>query len=184
MAGAYFTTTDPNPQTRCPLIKIASELRNYIYTLVLSVRPNERRTILITKTPNHPEVPTVLTLLQTCRLIRNEAQGLFYSIQRLELRARDNIPEWGDLELIPLCGDMTRRLCGQGRSAICDLSITYICPQRFSGALRVLHRLEGLETLTLNLSGSYTHYRYVGSLRSWSKSGHFGRLLSASCHGA
>lgn len=86
-----MSPASPNPQTGCRLFQLSPELRNYIWTFVLTVELNpntaqgEAAAVLLTTTPNHPETPTVLSLLQTCRLIYVEACGIFYSSQHIEL---------------------------------------------------------------------------------------------------
>ena len=145
---------EPDPQAQCGLFSLPAELRNYIYTLVLTVQPNERGTISLTKTPTHPTIPTVLSILQTCRLIRDEAQGIFYSVHDLELRARFESPVWRPEQFLRQCSAMVRCLSSKRRSAIRTLLITSQYVEHITGALRHTRRLEGLETLTLSLEGA------------------------------
>lgn len=89
--GSCISKTAPNPQTQCRLFSLPAELRNEIYTLVFAVPQNASGRVVLSHTSHHtPAKPTVLSILQTCRLIRDEAEDLFYNIHHLEIGNPDH----------------------------------------------------------------------------------------------
>ena len=72
-----------NPQTSSPFFHhLPAEIRLQIYELVLYVPPPAGQTCIFLSKHYH-STPSVLTLLETCRLIFSEAETIFYSINRL-----------------------------------------------------------------------------------------------------
>lgn len=79
-------------QCGCRLFALPAEIRNHIYDLSLTVLPTEPNSaVKITRTPPSSEKPTILSLLQTCRLINEEAHSIFYHNNTLQ------IARWEDL---------------------------------------------------------------------------------------
>ncbi|KAK4503516.1 hypothetical protein PRZ48_004431 [Zasmidium cellare] len=69
------------PQDRCHLFRLPAEIRNSIYSLALAVKPDQRGYVAIRRRVSKPG--SVLELLGTCRIIYQEASGLFYGEHRL-----------------------------------------------------------------------------------------------------
>jgi hypothetical protein len=89
MKGEKDLRAAPNPQTQCKLFALPAELRNEIYTLVLRVQPNNNDYGCIPISPlQNSTRPSVLSLLQTCRLICDEAEGIFYNCNHIEIYHR------------------------------------------------------------------------------------------------
>lgn len=65
------------------LLSLSPELRNEIYGYCLAVVPNANGTVRLSRVPG--EAPSVLALLRTCKLINEEASGLFYFLHCVEL---------------------------------------------------------------------------------------------------
>lgn len=134
-----------NPQTACRLFGLPAEIRNEIYTLALFVgRRDEgsnaelgQQTTLLTKCPQHPERPSVLSLLQTCRLVLEEAHGIFYSTHWLDL----DVYLEGRMRL----GVFTKALSGRRLSAFRQVSVRF-CNAEDCGTL--LRCLAGFPRLT------------------------------------
>ena len=70
------------PQLTSNFFTLSPELRNRIYHLVLHI-PGLQLVKSDQLPPSAP--PSVLSLLQTCRQIRDEAQGIFYACNELRL---------------------------------------------------------------------------------------------------
>lgn len=94
----------PDPQTECRLFSLPGEIRTYIYELVLTVPPNQDGRVVVpsarrkrfeaqletqSRSPSKVHSPgkvpatvpearreTVLRLLETCRLVNDEAAGI------------------------------------------------------------------------------------------------------------
>lgn len=83
-----------NPQAQSRLLALPAELRTRIYELVLSQPPNPKGRITIRhddeRVPCGKARPSVLSLLRTCRLVYQEAAGIFYAQNELELYRREN----------------------------------------------------------------------------------------------
>lgn len=76
-----------NPQTQCRLLQLPPELRNEIWTLVMQCPRNnaEQFQQALLTTRHNAQRPSVLSLLLTCRFIQDEAYGIFYSCQFIEV---------------------------------------------------------------------------------------------------
>jgi hypothetical protein len=87
MKGHSDLRAAPNPQTQCKLFALPAELRNEIYTLVLRVTTDNDGRVKLSPL-QHSTTPSVLSLLQTCRLVCDEAEGIFYNCNHVELYHR------------------------------------------------------------------------------------------------
>ena len=76
----------PHPQTQCGLFSLPAEIRDYrdyTYALVLTVG-DQRSLVTLEHPTDRREKLTVMSILQTCRLILEEAGGLFYALKNLK----------------------------------------------------------------------------------------------------
>ena len=130
-------------QPQCPLLNLPAELRDEIYRDAMTVHPNRDGTVLLFTSSSHVEIPSVLSLLLTCRQVHNEAQEMFYSINNLEVGGFvaslvfDNCLLQGFIDSLS-----TKR-----RSAIQSFTIMIEGPERGAMALRILSQLPKLKTL-------------------------------------
>ena len=69
----------PISQDDCPLFKLPAELRNYVWELALAVEPDKHDRVEIRLARSRARKPSVLMILGTCRLINQEAAGMFIS---------------------------------------------------------------------------------------------------------
>ncbi|KAK4503514.1 hypothetical protein PRZ48_004429 [Zasmidium cellare] len=120
-------TGPPLPQEQCLLFRIPPELRNFIYELALEVEPDSDGEVTLHR-QFRKDHPTVLNLLGVCRLINQEAAGIFYSQHKIVIH-------WNTL-----CanGDYDHGLRSPG----------------FASTLSRL-RLKGLRDLTVTCSGGF-----------------------------
>jgi len=87
------TPANMDTYDECTLLSLAPELRNRIYEYVLILdcpgKPDDCTTVPIKRiTAVNGAKPSVLSVLQTCRQICDEAQGVFYA-QRLHFQFAD-----------------------------------------------------------------------------------------------
>jgi hypothetical protein len=76
----------PNPQKQSIFFTLPPELRQEIYRLIFNVSPTPDGTVRQQRhSKPHPNKPTVLSILQTCALIRNEAEDLFYNKHHIKI---------------------------------------------------------------------------------------------------
>ena len=109
MAGSCAGKAAPNPQTECRIFGLPPELRNEIYLLVFAVPTNKRGTVIVSNSSLHMLAkPTVLSILQTCRLIRNEAEGLFYNKHDIEIGIQNHEFGSNDIENFMKCTNALR----------------------------------------------------------------------------
>ncbi|EME43629.1 hypothetical protein DOTSEDRAFT_25550 [Dothistroma septosporum NZE10] len=83
-----------HPQDACLLFtRLPAELRTCIYECVLIVQPDDEHgsVRLIRHLPGEHAPLSVLTLLETCRLIHNEALGIFFQQNRFRLSFRTSL---------------------------------------------------------------------------------------------
>ncbi|KAK3708755.1 hypothetical protein LTR37_011276 [Vermiconidia calcicola] len=136
------TESTPNPQAHCRLFALPAEIRNDIYSLVLTSPWPAKGALALTPTPRDPSTLTVLSLLQTCRLINDEACGLFYSthirvIYRMAWKKREQLHIF------------TRRTSIKRLSAIPKLTVFVICMEDVSAVFKLLYKFKGLKSLHL-----------------------------------
>lgn len=146
-----------NSQPQSRLFTLPAEIRNHIYTLVLTVPTHDEAIwspqystppILLIPYPNDPNKPTVLSLLATCRLVHDEAYGIFYSMQSLEL----------DHHTMP----STRLLSKQRLAAFREVTTTAYEPEELNTLLRKLRHFPQLKIVTINLHlDSLTHLQHL-----------------------
>lgn len=135
-----------NPQTECKLFSIPAEIRNHIYYLVLTVKPEDSCRVSLTSIPAHSEQPTVLSILQTCRLVTDEAQAIFYNTNHIVLRERYDMP----------IADFVRRTSLKRLSGIRNLTVIMSADLEPAAAIcRVLHRLDGLTALLIHIEHGF-----------------------------
>lgn len=139
-----------DPQADCRLFLLPAEIRNDIYTLALTVAPSVddeyaengiEKSVPLTTSPEHPERPSVLALLQTCRLVHDEACGIFYSTQRLHLVIR-----YGDS-----IAQMTRSLSACRLQAFREFKVTVRSLEAVTLAIKTLRRLSSLHVARINI---------------------------------
>lgn len=87
-----------NTQEQSALFKLPTEIRLYIYELLLVI-PCDSHGIRITNTPARPHEPTVLSVLATCKLVNSEAETIFYSLNRLSIEQSDFLSTLGHRRL-------------------------------------------------------------------------------------
>ncbi|KAK5170962.1 uncharacterized protein LTR77_004106 [Saxophila tyrrhenica] len=110
-------------QTKWRLFKLPPEVRNAIYVLVLaSNATSDDGTVAIAKRTGRDLAPSVLTVLQTCRLVYSEAYGIFYSGQHLELNNNDGCANRGQRSTI-IFSSFVERLDRSRLAAIENLTI-------------------------------------------------------------
>ncbi|KAK4542837.1 hypothetical protein LTR36_006213 [Oleoguttula mirabilis] len=91
------TQAPQQPVSPPPLLALPPELRTRIWEYVFSSVADEHGSVCLTRTiqPQDEDEdedapwPSVLVLLETCRQIRDEAEGLFYHLNRLQLDFED-----------------------------------------------------------------------------------------------
>lgn len=84
--------TETGGEENCPLPALPPELRNTMYEYLLTNEPAEGGAVTISRTATaRPRRPSVLSVLQTCRQVRDEAQAIFY--HENHLRICYDIPE-------------------------------------------------------------------------------------------
>lgn len=152
---ASLSATTRSPQAQCHLFRIPPELRNYIYELILTVCPNDQGTVVINRTDRtaFPEHESRLCILQTCHLINEEAQGIYYSVHHLELRPSPALG-FHPHDLVQRTTAFIQCLNEKRRCAITKFTFTANYIEQVTGALKQVHLLTGLEILTLCLENS------------------------------
>lgn len=82
---ASITFLTSNMSSSLLLTKLPSELRTLIWEFTLRIEPTDRDNVegLIWLTPRPQPRPSVLSLLLVCRQIHQEAEGIFYQINKL-----------------------------------------------------------------------------------------------------
>ena len=130
----------PNPQTQSIFFTLSPELRQEIYRLVFDIPLNIFGRVRLSDPFNPPDKPTVLSILQTCSLIRNEAEDLFYHKYHLE------IVEWsGACHTKMLVKDSNpHRL-----AAIRKLTVLIPHLEHIPRVFRMAHYFTGLEELSV-----------------------------------
>lgn len=143
----------PNPQTQCRLFNLPPELRNEIYTLVFAVPPNNFGRIALSNSSRHtPDKPTVLSILQSCRLIRDEAEDLFYNTHHLEIGNPNHSLGVSYIEAFIKCSNAHRL------TAIRTLTVLVADLECVTKFFRLLaHKLTGLSSLNI-LGGGRNQY--------------------------
>lgn len=76
-----------DPQTGCRLLSLAPELRNKIYydLFYMSTLEKPIRLLMVQFEDVRGRPLTVLSLLQTCRQIRCEAEGIFFAVNHIAI---------------------------------------------------------------------------------------------------
>jgi hypothetical protein len=138
-----------NPQTDCLPLSLPPEMRNEIYKLVLTVPANGQGTVEITNKPEHPEKATVLSLLQTCRTINDEAKGLFYHLNPVHLRQHGKAK--GGLAIARHTSLFLRTLSPGRLHCIREITVTSNWLWSFTTALKRMKPLNGLRVVTLQI---------------------------------
>ena len=85
-------TVKSQPQTHSALLGLPPELRNRIYEHIFYIEPtsdeNGYSYVPISRDEQvYPDSPSVLALLQTCRQVLSEAEGIFYAINQVGYHA-------------------------------------------------------------------------------------------------
>ena len=140
-------TLRQDPQTQCRLFSLPAEIRKYVHTLLFTVSPNESGRVRLSNHRTRPEKPTVLAMLQTCRLVNDEAQALFYNIHHIELLGYDSLFSF------------FRQISTARLSAIHTLTVYTWSVEFMTGPFRALHRLNGLKTLYIELFNELLAWR-------------------------
>lgn len=116
-------------QQQSPLFKLPAELRLHIYSLLFRI-PTDGPGVRVLKSNDHE---SVLTSLLACRRFRNEAEALFYQINRMIVH---------DSEILPSLGDRRRaaitKMTLPARSASSLLALLQHLPDRVPN-LKSLH---------------------------------------------
>lgn len=136
-----------NPQTQSCLFSLPAEIRNDIYTRVLTVvaKNDPLEPVQLTSLPDNPEKPTVLSLLQICRLVHDEAYGIFFSTQPMKLTKIDRWPiDKGNFT------DLVRPLGILRLEAFCDLRVDINHPEDITLVLKGLRHFRGLKAVQLH----------------------------------
>ena len=81
--------TPPRPQTQCRLLALPPEIRNRIYDYTLYVATTDGKVTIDKR--SSAKAYSVLSLLQTCRQVNQEAEGMFYRINHLR---SENLNRW------------------------------------------------------------------------------------------
>ncbi len=140
-----------NPQSQCPIFNLPPELRNYIWELALAVpvTPVKRGTAKVQLSKAHiSRRSSVLSLLQTCRLINNDAYGLFYSNHHLEVGSTYRGPR--DIIASALLSECFNALGSRRLSAIEELTLVVEEVEEVTFALRISRRYDSLKHLCLS----------------------------------
>lgn len=140
-------------QMQCLLLALEAETRHRIYNYVFFIPTATGKVTLViqrkrTKRAKPPSTAlpfSVLALLQTCQQIRDEAEPIFYNINHLQLRDRDDRSGFSTLFQHPYSIGKARR------EAIRALTVR--CWQSGSDRLNIgrPHRCPSLEVLHLAL---------------------------------
>lgn len=124
------------------LFALPLEIRLQIYDYVLRPPPSNDFGVRMTRSPIHPNLPTVLSILSTCRQALYEAEHIFYASNRLVIDGA-----WSWARLGPIRQNAVQALAVPVHSA--------------AGALEALNNLQevpGLQSLYLvrRMSARYT----------------------------
>ncbi len=125
------------------------EIRNEIYKHILTVPINDQGTVEVTDEPEHPEQPTVLSILQTCRIVNDEAKGLFYHVNPIHLRRHSDCK--GGLSIARHTTIFLLTLSPERLHCIRDITITSDWLSSFTITLKRLEGLKGLRVVTLQI---------------------------------
>lgn len=95
---------DINPQDDSHLFSLPAELRVQIWSYALHVPPHEdsRYGIALLHTPRHLSSDSALSLLANCKLINQNAAGIFYRDHRLVIQGTSPKPLHSEPPLSPL----------------------------------------------------------------------------------
>lgn len=127
-----------NPQLQSPLFALPTELRLQIWEHLLTLLTPTTSTEPFYGIPMSPEPhlcpnhrrlrpPSILSILQTCRLAHTEAQTLFYSLNRLHADPRI----------------AAARLSPPRRAAVAAMTMTVTVAQEMTSVARALRSAEG-----------------------------------------
>ncbi|KAK4899924.1 hypothetical protein LTR27_002685 [Elasticomyces elasticus] len=141
------------PLDYCPLLTIPPELRNSIYGLVLQLQPDNDGYVTISDRPSSTGDGTggqsVLNILRTCRQIRDEAAGVFYSSNKLHVGYRHEDPSHDTLKMLD-------SLCEFRLHALRHLAVNVDCHfhEGVGDTLRALQRrCPNLSSLRVYITG-------------------------------
>ncbi|KAK5121262.1 hypothetical protein LTR85_005428 [Meristemomyces frigidus] len=137
-------------QTKCHLLALPPELRNYIYELVLTVRHrNFQDTVCISRRIPERWSATVLAILRSCKQINKEADAIFYHVNHLR-------PYWRHCKRTS--SDTSSEIrnfiatLGHGRrDAIRTMTFQFSSGPNGVAAVQELRRLNGLQSLCIEL---------------------------------
>lgn len=141
----------PNPQTESRLFSLPPELRVKIYSYLFATALNkDGRITMISSFYSQPPRPTVLSILQTCKLIRNEAEDLFYSAHTLEFSELWMSADHPKGILVFLHSLKIQRL-----AAVRSLCLYFGSVESITTFCRAAKRLTGLRSLSVHIGGEY-----------------------------
>ena len=146
MATVKEYDTAFNDQLASPFFRLPLELRLRIYEDVLWV---EETVSLKSSHQTYPQEPpsTILSLLGTCRRVSDEAAGIFYSVNELEITGRDVI-------------SFVHKLSSQRLEAIKQLTVIVGSGANLFHTAESLKKLPNLRGLLIKRSRSI-HSTYV-----------------------
>ncbi|KAK4953533.1 hypothetical protein LTR10_008131 [Elasticomyces elasticus] len=151
------------PLDHSPLLSIPPELRNSIYGLVLHLQPDDDGYVT---TSDHPSSiggtggHSVLNILRTCRQIRDEAAGVFYSSNKLHVGYRHEDPSHDTLKMLD-------SLCDFRLHALRHLAVNVDCHfhEGIGDTLRALQRrCPNLSSLRVYITGLKQSSDYLAFL--------------------
>lgn len=127
------------------LFAVPAEIRDYIYTLALTVVPNKDVTVLLSKSrvPIRNRTSSVLDLLLACRQVLSEAEGIFNAIHKLKFGYIQNVgSQKEDRFVVPM---LSPARC----AAIYHLDLEIWDAEYMVSALEHLQRFPRLRYLTM-----------------------------------
>ena len=135
----------PDPQTSSRSFTLPPELRNEIYHLVFTQVSNDRKTVTLSNPSiNSAKSPSALSLLQSCKLLRDEAEYLLFSGYHFCMPNNDLYTDPNTF------GSFVRRTNPNRLAAIRSLEILVHFTEQLSRTFRNTKKLLSLRSLTVN----------------------------------
>ncbi|KAK4542834.1 hypothetical protein LTR36_006210 [Oleoguttula mirabilis] len=153
--------TDGAPAS-CPLPSLAPELRNIIYQMVLTVPPDDNGAVTIScASPSRNRDPSVLSILQTCRQARDEAQAIFYHNNHLRCYHHNLGLSYPTTKVQ---FNFLGTISPTRRAAIRAMTVIISEGHEATRAAKVMQSLPGLKTLYLEMIACGEYIRCLNSL--------------------
>lgn len=126
----------------CHFSRLPREIRDQIYDLVLTIKPDEHGEVRLLK-DRWCIRPSALALLETCRTIHKEAEEIFYKMNHLHIMNRHR------MDIAPRVAAFCRQLTAVRMLAIEKLTVTFTFWKDVPTGLRAMRGLGRLKTLRL-----------------------------------